>query len=272
MSLQIDPLQEKKHEVIPGLIHKYDNRVLCHLTYRCPSDCEFCFRDKLYEKTKKRAGDDEIAEYVRAHLEIKEFIFSGGDPLIRIKELKDLAIKLSKLKNIKIFRIHSRHPITFPKNVDLEALKAVIKDTKQTWYFVIHVNTFEELNNLETLKVIKELRKAGFILLSHTVFLKNINDNVKKLEKLFSKLVEVGVKPYYIFHCDNMMHTQKFIVSLKKEQQIMTELRKKLTGIAYPLHVIDSDSGNGKIPVPTEFWKCSLNNYLDFSKKQNKTA
>ena len=110
----------------------------------------------------------------------------------------------------------------------------------------------------------------GFILLSHTVFLKGINDTVKKLEKLFNKLVELGVKPYYIFHCDNMDHTQKFIIPIKKEVEIMTNLRKTLTGIAYPLHVIDSDSGEGKIPVPTEFWQCSLNSYQDFSSKENK--
>ena len=272
MNLQIDPLQEKKHQVLTGLVHKYKNRVLCHLTYHCPSNCKFCFRGHLYEKNNKRANNEEIVDYVKSHTEIKEFIFSGGEPLIKPYDLKDLASKLSKLDHLKIFRIHSRQPITFPKNIAFEPLADVIKNTNQPWYFVIHVNTVEELNNPETLIVIDKLRKLGFILLSHTVFLKGINDDIKKLEKLFSKLVEVGVKPYYIFHCDNMAHTQKFIVDLKREQQIMTKLRKKLTGIAYPLHVIDSDSGNGKIPVPTEFRQCSLTNYLDFKEKSNQVT
>jgi lysine 2,3-aminomutase len=270
VNLQTDPLQEKRHEAIPGLIHKYENRVLCHLTYFCPSNCDFCFRKNLYEKTKKRASDQEIVSYIKNNPKIKEFIFSGGEPLVKTGELKDLAVNLSKLENIKIFRIHSRHPVTFPKNINFRDLETAIKETTQPWYFVIHVNSITELNNPETIKAILKLKKMGFILLSHTVFLKGINDTVKKLEKLFNKLVELGVKPYYIFHCDSMKHTQKFIIPIKKEVEIMTNLRKTLTGIAYPLHVIDSDSGEGKIPVPTEFWQCSLNSYQDFSSKENK--
>jgi len=264
MTYQRDPLQEKKHEVLPGLIWKYQNRVLFLTTKNCPSKCEFCFRKNLYDKNFKRTSDIKIIDFVKKHKQIKEFIFSGGEPLIVINEIYSLIKELVKIEHLKLFRIHTKLPITYPNKVNLRLMKKVSNETDKPIYLVIHVNTDKEINNSEAQMVIKKLRSIGYVLLSHTVFLKGINDNFNCLKNLFSTLIELGVKPYYIFHCDNMEHTQKFIVPIEKEVKIMTELRKQLSGIAYPIHVIDSESGKGKIPVPTNFWKFKSKQYRDF--------
>ncbi len=267
--LLTDPLQEKKYEVLPGLIWKYPNRVLLITTGQCPLNCPFCFRQKLYKKDFKRAKDEVIVKFVKKHKEIKEFIFSGGEPLMVIEDVYNLVKKLSSIKQLKVFRIHTRFPILSPNKVKIKILKKIIKTTTNPWYLVLHVNTPKELENIQTRQTIGEIRRLGFILLSHTVFLKDINDNVEILEKLFSQLIEMGVKPYYIFHCDNMTHTQKYIVPLKKEIEIVTALRKKLSGIANPTHVVDSISGYGKIPVPLNFWQFNPRSYKDFSSFKN---
>jgi len=264
MIYQQDPLQEKRHEILPGLIWKYSNRILLITTNGCPSKCEFCFRKNLYKDNFKRASDAQIIDFVKKHKLIKEFIFSGGEPLIVTNEMYFLIKELVKIKHLKLFRIHTRLPITYPDKVDIRLMKKIIKTTNNPVYLVIHINTNIEIDRPETRKVIKKLRSIGYVLLSHTVFLKGINNNVDCLENLFSELIELGVKPYYIFHCDDMRHTQKFIVPIKEEVKIMTELRERLSGLAYPLHVIDSESGHGKIPVPTGFWKCNFESYRDF--------
>ncbi len=258
-----DPLNEKAHEVLPGLIRKYKNRVLLITTKGCPSRCEFCFRKDLYERGFKRAENSEIIKFVGKNKEIKEFIFSGGEPLIVPDQILGLTKALNKIHHLKIFRIHTRLPITFPERVDLKIMERIIKAVDKPVYLVIHVNSPSEISQ-DVSQALLQLRKLGYILLSHTVFLKGVNDNIHSLEELFTRLIELGIKPYYIFHCDNMVHTQKFIVPLKKEIEIMTELRKRLSGLAYPLHVIDSESGNGKIPVPTGFWNCNCEKYKDF--------
>ena len=176
---------------------------------------------------------------------------------------------LFKLEQIKIIRIHSKLPISAPKLMPWKNLETIAKKTNKTFYFLIHVNSYEELNKKETLETIDRLRKLGFSLLSQTVFLKNTNDSVEKLEKLFNTLIEIGVKPYYIFHCDRIENYQQFQLPLEKEVYLMSELRKKVSGLAYPLHVVDSESGDGKIPVPTNHWQINLKEYKDFSQKKN---
>lgn len=261
-----DPLAEHEFEVLPQLLHKYPNRVLCLLTTTCRAGCPFCFRKNLYEQHEhpNQLSPEAILHYLSQHPEVEEFIFSGGEPLLEPELLEQLVMQLKALPTIKIFRIHSRLPIIQPKHMPWAQLEKIAKLVQQPLYFVVHVNTVAELQSAATQDSLVRLRQLGFILLSHTVFLKTINDSTQALAELFTRLVEIGVKPYYIFHCDNMPHTQRFIVDIKKEIAIMSALRKTLSGIAYPLHVIDSSSGHGKIPVPTNFWQADLDHYTDF--------
>ncbi|MDP2873698.1 MAG: radical SAM protein [bacterium] len=271
MKCVADPLNEKAHEVLPGLIWKYPNRVLLVTTKACPAQCSFCFRQNLYADNFQPASNQEIVDFVKKHQEIREFIFSGGEPLLEPEKILKLTKSLGKINHLKLFRLHTRLPISSPKTIPFKTLEKLVTLYQKPWYLIIHVNSVGELNKKESATALWKLRQQGFILLSHTVFLKGINDSEEALEKLFTRLIELGVKPYYIFHCDHLKHTTKFVVPLKKEIAIMTKLRPKISGLAYPLHVIDSPTGNGKIPVPTDFWEFNPKEYLDFQKKKCQT-
>ena len=285
-----DPLSEDHHEVAPGLVYKYKGklnnkgelvypgRVLWTITRFCCSYCRFCTRGREVgiikgngstqaAITQKNYLDDKdiktVLDYLKKHREINEIILSGGDPLaapeILIKALK----VFSDISQIKIIRIGTRVPVSEPKLVTPKLL-AAFKKVKQPLYILIHFENADELTK-ETVKAITALRKSGAIIFSQTVFLAGVNDSVKVLYKLFSSLIEVGVKPYYIFRCDPVSGTEKFRVPFEKEVEIMTELRSKLSGLACPLYVIDSPNGSGKIPVPLNFWKFDKSGYKDFN-------
>ncbi len=271
MRVVTDPLKEKKHEKLPGLIWKYDERVLLLMTRECPMNCVFCFRKHLYEDAFVRANDNEIVSFIHKNKQIKEFIFSGGEPLQEIKSILSLVNRLEKLKQITIYRIHTRLPILQPKRVSLYNLKKLIRLTQKPIYMALHINHPDELKSQYTRRLIISLRQAGFILLSHSVFLKGVNDSPIVLKRLFTLCIELGIKPYHIFHCDHMTHTKQFVVPLKKEAEIMTTLFRTLSGIALPIHVVDSHTGKGKIPVPTYYWDFDIASYRDFQKNNNLT-
>lgn len=270
--LSKDPLEEQKFTRVKGLIHKYKNRVLILLTLQCAAYCRFCTRRRCVSEIKEgiisKKNLEKMRDYIKSKPEIKEVILSGGDPLT-VPETLIMALEIfSKLSQIKIIRIGTRVPVSEPKLVTKELLSA-FKKVKQPLYVLIHFEHPDELTK-ETKEAIKKLRQAGTILLSQTVFLRGINDSFKVLYQLFSQLIEIGVKPYYLFRCDPVKGTEKFRVPFKKEVEIASELRRELSGLAYPLYVIDAPYGSGKIPVPLDFWEFNDSFYYDFSAKKLK--
>jgi len=262
----VDPLLEEEFTPVKGLVHKYENRVLILLTMVCAAYCRFCTRQRTVseiEKGKISPKDlDNMVAYLKKHPEVKEVILSGGDPLVVPETLKLALKKFSSLPQIKIIRIGTRVPVSNPSLVKDDLLEA-FKRVSQPLYVLIHFEHPAEITP-QTVRLIQKMRKAGAILLSQSVFLRGVNDKVEVLEELFSKLVEIGVKPYYIFHCDPVAGSEPFWVDLKKEIAIMTELRKRLSGLAYPLYVVDAPNGCGKIPVPLNFWQFEAGEYKDF--------
>jgi len=267
----IDPLLEEEFTPVKGLVHKYENRVLILLTMACAAYCRFCTRKRTVseiEKGKISPKDlDNMVNYLKKHPEVKEVILSGGDPLVVPETLKLALRKFSSLPQIKIIRIGTRVPVSDPSLVKDDLLE-VFKKVSQPLYILIHFEHPAEITP-QTVRVIKKMRQAGAILLSQSVFLRGVNDKVEVLEELFSRLVESGVKPYYIFHCDPVAGSEPFWIDLKKEIEIMTELRKRLSGLAYPLHVVDAPNGCGKIPVPLNFWKFEIGEYKDFKGRKH---
>lgn len=259
---------EEQFTKIKGLIYKYPKRVLVELNNICPIYCQFCtrkrktFLEKKWQLNKKELKD--ISVFLGKNKEIKEVIISGGDPLMSPKELIFLLKKMEKLESIKVIRIHTRMPITAPEKISNNIFD-FLNNFEKNIYLSIHCNLAQEISN-ESVEVLKRFRKAGVILYSQSVFLRGINDSVKKLEELFEKLLELGVKPYYIYRCDPVVGTEKFIVPFEKEKEIMTELRKRISGLAYPTYVIDTPMGCGKIPVPLNFWK-NDKSFFDFNNK-----
>jgi len=266
-----DPLMEENFTKMKGLVFKYPKRILIELNNICPVYCQFCTRKReTFKKNKWELTNEEvknILNFLENNQEINEVIISGGDPLMSPALLIDLLKKIEKQTNIKIIRIHTRMPITMPKQIS-QNIFDFLNDFKKTIYLSIHCNLVEEITD-ESIVVFDKFKKAGIILYSQSVFLKGINDSVEKLEKLFEKLLELGIRPYYIYRCDSVVGLEKFIVPFEKEKKIMTELRKRISGLAYPTYVIDSPQGVGKIPVPLNFWK-TKNKMTDFNGKKIK--
>lgn len=269
----MDPLMEEAHTVTRGLIHKYGNRALVLLTMNCAAYCRFCTRRRKVSDIAKgiitRNDLQKIVNYLKQHGEIKELILSGGDPLSVPGILKMALKKFTALPQIKIIRIGSRLPVSNPKLINKAVLDALMQVKKQPLYLMLHFEHPAELTK-ETRLAIKKLQAVSTMLFSQSVFLKGVNDNAKTLYELFSSLIEIGVKPYYIYRCDYVRGAEHFIVDFKKEIKIMTELRGKLSGLAYPTYVIDACAGAGKIPVPLNFWDFNHNYYKDFKGKRIK--
>jgi len=261
-----DPLLEDQFEKTKGLIHKYQNRALILLTLTCASYCRFCTRRRKVSDIEKgiisRTDIKNMLSYVRAHPEIKELIFSGGDPFTVPKILKYALKAFSNLSQIKIIRIGTRTPVSNPRLVS-KGILSVIRKSKKPIYVMIHFEHPDEINKKSENACLK-LRKAGAILFSQSVFLKGINDSYEILYNLFSRLIEIGVKPYYLYRCDPVKGIEHFRVDFAKEINIATRLRKNLSGLAWPLYVIDAPNGSGKIPVPLEFWDFNRDQFNDF--------
>lgn len=261
-----DPFQEdNKYCKSKGFIHKYSKRALILLTTECAANCRFCTRRRNSGKQEKINKNDigVILRYLHANKKINEIIFSGGDPLTEPEMLEYAIKKLSALKQIKIIRIHTRIPVSDPQRVNND-LVGVLKKIQQALYIAVHFEHPHELT-AETINAIKLLRSTGATILSQSVFLKGINDSYDVLFDLFNKLAEINVRPYMIGHCDLIKGAEHFIVPLKKEVKIMTQLRKTLSGVAFPNHVIDSPSGCGKIIVPLNFWEFNDKKFKDFN-------
>jgi lysine 2,3-aminomutase len=236
-----DPLQEEKFRMIKGLIFKYPKRVLVELNNICPIYCQFCtrkretFKKEKWELNKKEIKD--ILNFLTKDKKIREVVVSGGDPLMSPVAFVELLKGLEKNKNIKIIRVHTRMPITASSEISQDIFD-FLRDFKKVVYLSIHCNLVEEITN-ETVGVINKFRKIGIILYSQSVLLKGVNDSVEKLEKLFEKLLELGVRPYCIYRCDRVVGLEKFVIPVKKEKEIMIELRKRISGLASPIYVID---------------------------------
>jgi lysine 2,3-aminomutase len=267
-----DPLLEERCEVVRGLVHKYENRVLCLLTAQCASYCRFCTRRRMVSDVERgRIAYQDIErwkEYLIANPDVREVIVSGGDPLVAPAELFTHALRtLSELSTIKVIRIGTRVVVSAPEMLTDDRLDA-IRQVRQPVYVGINFEHPDELTDA-TIEAVSRLRKAGAILYSQTVFLKGVNDDYDTLYALFTGLIEIGVRPYYLYRCDPVAGVGHFRVDFARERSIMTRLRKNLSGLACPNYVIDTPQGNGKIPVPLGFWDVDEIRYRDFQGEEH---
>lgn len=265
-----DPLLEDAHQPVCGLINKYGNRVVCFLTAECAAYCRFCTRRRMVSDINRwqitKADVDLWAEYLYEHTEITEVILSGGDPFVAPIELFSYALeKISSIRTITVLRIGTRVPVSDPDRVKVAHLE-VIRSVEQPVYIGINFEHPSEITP-ETEKVLTALRKSGAILYSQTVFLQGVNDDYDILFRLFSRLIEIGVRPYYIYRCDPVEGIEHFRGSFEKELSIMSRLRRSLSGIACPTYVVDTPNGNGKVPVALDFWDVDYSSYRDFDGK-----
>lgn len=251
-----DPLMEEAHEVVKGLVHKYENRALIKVSYLCAAHCRFCTRIRQIGNKEGTLNTDDIiniVNYLQNNPQIDDVIFSGGDPFYTPQITQALLTKIGLIDSVKVIRIGTRLPVQSPKSFTTKSVKSLLDlvekiAEEKPFYILLNIAHPEELTK-ESIAVIKQLRKRGVTLLSQTVFLKEVNDDVETLYQLFKQLYHLGVIPYYLYHCDSVKGLEHFMVDKKTEKQIAIELREKLSGIACPLLVEDIENGYGKIPL-----------------------
>lgn len=264
-----DVLLEKRYSPVKGLVHKFTNRAMLLLSYTCAANCRFCERQDRVGTGLDKLGNlsnsdiDKAANYISAHPEINEVIFSGGDPLLNPSGLLHACKVISEVKHVHIFRLHTKFPMQNPSRVNYALLKEIVK-IPPVFYLSLHINHPDEINDI-TIPVITRIRKMGFIMLSQSVFLKGINDDAGILKRLFQKLSEIGVRPYYIYHCTSIPTTKRFVMEIKDEVRIMSKLREELSGIAFPNHTIDLMGAVGKVIVPTNHWISERTKVTDYN-------
>ena len=247
-----DPIGDYVHEKVPGLVHRYPDRVLVKLTPVCPVYCRFCFRREMVGPGKTDPLSEEaldlIFSYLETHREIWEVIVTGGDPLILSpRRLALFSARLARMDHIRVVRWHTRIPAVDPDRVTAELCHALASSGKSVW-LALHVNHPRELTEACRASL-RRLRDAGVLLVSQSVLLKGINDDLETLTELMRAFVEAGVKPYYLHQGDHAPGTSHFRVDVKIVKSLIDRLRGRLSGLAQPVYVIDLPGGAGKVPV-----------------------
>ena len=250
-----DPIGDFTHSPVKGLVHRYPDRVLLKITDTCAVYCRFCFRKEMVGKGNGVLSPFEIGDalnYIRQNPQIREVILSGGDPLtLSNRRLSDLLAALDSIPHLDIIRFHTRAPLVTPDRID-EELQALFLAQKKALYVVVHVNHAQEINEAVR-DAFFRLSRSGVVLLSQTVLLKDINDNTSTLEALFRTLLANRVKPYYLHHPDLAPGTSHFRLTIEEGQDIIRQLRGRVTGLAYPTYVLDIPGGYGKVPLSPSY-------------------
>jgi lysine 2,3-aminomutase len=245
-----DPIGDEAHRPLPGLIHRYEDRVLVQPTHVCAVYCRFCFRRETVGPENGTLSDAQlqaIYEYIAARPQIFEVILSGGDPLVLSpRRLRGMVEAIAAIEHVKVIRLHTRVPAVDPTRITPDLVQAL--KWRGATYVVLHVNHAQELSPA-ALQACAALVDAGIPMLSQSVLLKGVNDDTATLEALFRTLIANRIKPYYLHHGDLAQGTGHFRTSIAHGQSLMRDLRGRLTGIAQPTYVLDIPGGHGKVPV-----------------------
>jgi len=249
-----DPCGEDHDMPVPGLVHRYPDRVLFLVTDRCASYCRYCTRSRVVSGVGEQELEldfDRAIEYLQKHTEVRDVLLSGGDALLLSdKRLGDLLRRLRAIDHIEFLRIGSRVPIFLPQRITPE-LCAMLKEFHPLWMSV-HVNHPKELTS-EVHEALGRLADAGIPLGNQSVLLKGVNDDPAVMKVLVQKLLRCRVRPYYLYQCDLIQGSSHLRTSVAKGLEIIENLRGHTTGYAIPQYVIDGPGGGGKIPLNPDY-------------------
>jgi lysine 2,3-aminomutase len=254
---RFDPIGDAVHSPCDGIVHRYPDRVLLKLLQVCAVYCRFCFRRETVgpgqANALSRAALDTAMAYVAADPAIWEVILTGGDPLSASpRRLADVAERLAAIDHVTILRVHSRVPIVDPARVT-PALIDALRAAGKTVYVAIHANHPRELGPAQRAACAR-LSDAGFVLVSQSVLLRGVNDDVETLAALMRGFVAMRIKPYYLHHPDLARGTGHFRVSIEEGRALVGALRGRLSGLCQPTYVLDIPGGHGKAPVGPDAW------------------
>jgi lysine 2,3-aminomutase len=245
-----DPIGDERWSPVPGIVHRYPDRVLLKPTLLCPVYCRFCFRREVVGKKPavlNQPALERALEYIRQRPEIWEAIVTGGDPfLLAPRRIGDIVRALDRIAHLAVIRFHTRVPVVDPRRVNPSLVRALAAE--KAVYVVVHANHPRELTP-QTREALTRLSRAGIPLLSQTVLLRGVNDHAAVLEALFRGLVAMRVKPYYLHHADLARGTAHFRTGIAAGQQLVRALRGRASGLCQPTYVLDVPGGYGKVPI-----------------------
>jgi lysine 2,3-aminomutase len=247
---QADPIGDERWSPVPGIVHRYPDRVLLKPSLVCPVYCRYCFRREQIGARGKmlgRAALERAYAYIRERPEIWEVIVTGGDPLLLSpRRVAAIVRNLAAIEQVQVIRFHTRVPVVDPRRITAAMTAAL--DSGKAVYVVIHANHPRELTDAVKAAV-GRLTRAGIPVLSQSVLLRGVNDDAAVLETLFRALVAMRVKPYYLHHPDLARGTGHFRGDIADGQLLMRALRGRLSGLCQPTYVLDIPGGHGKVPI-----------------------
>jgi lysine 2,3-aminomutase len=244
-----DPIGDARHSPMPGLVHRYPDRVLIKVTSTCPVYCRFCFRREMVGPEKgealTKADLEAIFDYVTVHPEIFEVILTGGDPLmLSAARAREITLRLEGIAHVKVIRWHTRMPVTRPDRIT-PAYAEALSSRKKAIFLAVHANHASEFT-AEAIAACRLLAEKGAALVSQSVLLRGVNDTVADLSDLMQAFLSVGIKPYYLHQLDAAPGTAHFRVPVEEGQRLVRALRDNLSGLAVPHYVLDIPGGVSK--------------------------
>ena len=249
-----DPLGEKEDSVVPGLVHRYPDRILMVLTDLCPMLCRHCTRKREWRYggwVKTLQQIEVMLDYIRSHRDIRDVIISGGDPLtLSTAHLEKVISRLRQIKHVEIIRIGSRFPVVLPQRIDDE-LCAMLSKYGPIW-FNTHFNHYREITP-EAAAACDRLLRSGVPVNNQSVLLRDVNDSVEVQKKLCQGLLRIKVRPYYLFQCDEVQGAEHLRTPIEAGLKIIEGLRGHTSGLAVPTYVIDLPQGGGKVPLQPDY-------------------
>jgi len=250
-----DPLNEDEDSPVPGIVHRYPDRVLFLVTGICSTYCRYCTRSRMVghhgNHCQSAAQWENGLAYIASHPEIRDVLLSGGDPLtLSDDRLEWLLARLRQIPHVELLRIGTKAPIVLPQRIT-PALVRMLKRYHPLW-ISIHAAHPDELTQ-EAARACERLADAGIPLGSQTVLLVGINDDVETMKRLVHGLLKIRVKPYYLYQCDPIPGSSHFRTPVAKGLEVIRGLRGFTTGYAVPTYVIDAPGGGGKIPLLPEY-------------------
>lgn len=251
-----DPLAEERDMPVPGITHRYPDRVLFYTTHNCPVYCRHCTRKRKVADPSSSAANQQIESglgYIREHSEIRDVIVSGGDPLsLSNKKLDYILGELRKMPHVEVIRLGTRNLVTLPQRFDDELLEILQKH--QPIHINTHFNHPKEMTR-EAFFAATRCALAGATMGNQSVLLRGVNDDAALMKDLCHKLLLMRIRPYYIFQCDLSQGISHFRTPISAGIEIIEKMRGWTSGLALPHFVIDAPGGGGKIPIGPEYIK-----------------
>jgi len=252
-----DPLSEEDQSPVPGLVHRYPDRVLFLTTGFCSTYCRYCTRSRMVGNNQRFRGSisqwQKAIAYIENTPEVRDVLISGGDPLtLPDSQLEYLLGNIARIHHVEMIRIGTKVPVVLPQRITPKLIR-ILKRFRPLW-MSLHFTHPDELTP-ETAAACNLLADAGIPMGSQTVLLKGINDNVETLRSLYHGLLRIRVRPYYLYQCDPILGSSHFRTSVAKGLEMIEGLRGHTTGYAIPQYVIDAPGGGGKIPLLPDYFQ-----------------